>query len=431
MAGLSRRGLARVSIGAVAAAAMLGRPGRSLAQDAKRLRFGGYVESQEQLQQTLAVLKRYEELHPGVTINPEFTSFGSFTDKLATEATGGNAPDMFSVNLDLMGEYSRRGVIQPLDQFVPKPLDLADYVQSAVQANTRDGHLWSIPNDCVSPVLVYATAPFEKAGIPVPEQMWTWEKYAETSIALHKALGPRFWGTEDGGGSYIMLDLYLRAQGKMFFTADRKLGFKLPDLTEWLVYWQKMRDAGGVPPGDIQALATGDDLSRTGLISGRAAMLPQLTDAYVGLQNLTDAKLGMNMMPNGFASGEMKSHHYAYAGNSTAVWTKTPHTDLVIDIVRFMQMDPVGAGIFYNGSGMVPASAAGREWLAREGSDADRRVLDYIAMVQKGNAPPRNPNFPGVSGVLRRMNETVAFGKAKPEQAAADFIAEAERRIKV
>ena len=136
----------------MAAAAMLGRPGQVPAQEARRLRFGGYVESQEQLQQTLAVLKRYEELHPGVTINPEFTSFGAFTDKLATEATGGNAPDMFSVNLDLMGEYSRRGVIQPLDQFVPNPLDLSDYLQSAVKANTREGHLWSIPNDAVAPV---------------------------------------------------------------------------------------------------------------------------------------------------------------------------------------------------------------------------------------------------------------------------------------
>ena len=430
MAGLSRRALGRASVGAIVAAVTLARSGRSWAQEARRLRFGGYVESQEQLQQTLAVLKRYEELHPGVTINPEFTNFGAFTDKLATEATGGNAPDMFSVNLDLMGEYSRRGVIQPLDQFVPKPLDLGDHVTSAVQANTREGKLWSIPNDCVSPVLVYATAAFEKSGVPVPEQMWTWEKYAETATALHKELGRKFWGTEDGSGSYIMLDLYLRAQGKMFFTADRQLGFKPEDLTEWLVWWQKLREAGGVPPGDIQALATGDDLSRTGLISGRCAMLPQLTDSYVGLQNLTDATLGMNMMPNGFAGAGMKSLHYAYAGNSTAVWSKTPHTELAIDIIRFMQMDPEGAGIFYNGSGMVPASAAGQKWLRENGSDADRRVLDYIALVQEGGGTPRNPNFPGVSGVLRRMSENVAFGKATPAQAAADFIAEAERRIK-
>jgi multiple sugar transport system substrate-binding protein len=260
--------------------------------------------------------------------------------------------------------------------------------------------------------------------------MWTWEKYAQTAIDLHKALGPRFWGTEDGGGSYIALDLYLRAQGKMFFTAERRLGFKLEDLVEWLVYWQKLRDAGGVPPGDIQALSTGDDLSRTGLIAGRAAILPQLTDTYVGLQSLTDAELGMNMMPNGFEGGTMQQHHYAYAGNSTAIWSKTPHTELAIDIIRFMQADPEGAGIYYNGSGMVPASKAGREWLAREGTDSDRRVLDYLAMIQEGNAPPRNPNFPGVSGVLRRMNENVAFGRAKPEQAAADFIAEAERRTK-
>jgi multiple sugar transport system substrate-binding protein len=430
MGRFNRRGLARLGLGVAAAGILAGRAGGLLAAEARRIRAAGYVESQEQLKQTLAVWKRYAELHPDVTINPELTDFGSFTDKLATEATGGNAPDLFSVNLDLLGEYSRRGVIQPLEKWTPNPIDLAKYVEGPVKAATRDGHLWAIPNDCVAPVIVYSNAAFEKAGIAVPDQMWTWEKYGQTAIDLHEALKPRFWGTEDGGGSYIMLDLYLRGRGKMFFTAERRLGFQKPDLVEWLVYWQNLRDKGGVPPGDIQAMASGDDLSRTGLISGRAAMLPQLTDSFVGLQNLTKDELGLHFAPNGFDGGEMKQHHYVYPGNSTAIWSKTPDPDLIIDIIHFMHSDPEGSAIFYDGSGMIPSTLAGRARMAKEGSDADRRTIAYLEAIEADHAPPRNPNFPGVSGVLRRMNEAVAFAKSTPDQAAADFIAEAERRIK-
>src|SRR3546814_17806631 len=121
----------------------------AFAQDA-RIRFSGYVESQEQLTQTLAVLDAYMVRNPGVTIVPEFTDFGSFTDKIATEAAGGNAPDMFSVNVDLLAEYARRGVITPLNDYVPDPLNLSDYVDGAIKAATIDGNPYAIPNNCTS-----------------------------------------------------------------------------------------------------------------------------------------------------------------------------------------------------------------------------------------------------------------------------------------
>ena len=95
------------------------------------------------LPQTLAVLDAYMTKNPGVTIVPEFTDFGAFTDKIATETAGGNAPDMFSVNVDLLAEYARRGVIMPLNEYVPDPLNLSDYVDGAIKAATIDGHLYA------------------------------------------------------------------------------------------------------------------------------------------------------------------------------------------------------------------------------------------------------------------------------------------------
>src|SRR5688572_22712870 len=87
-----RRDALRYGAGLMGGLALAGLTPRAFAQDAARIRFGGYVESQEQLKQTLATLKAYTDSHPGVEIVPEFTSFGAFTDKLATEAAGGNAP---------------------------------------------------------------------------------------------------------------------------------------------------------------------------------------------------------------------------------------------------------------------------------------------------------------------------------------------------
>jgi len=224
--------------------------------------------------------------------------------------------------------------------------------------------------------------------------------------------------------------MYLRGRKKEFYTADKGLGFTEADLADWLGFWQRLRESGGTPPADIQALASGDDLSRTGLITGRAAILPQLTDTFVGLQNLTEKKLGLHLLPNGFKGTEaLAQHHYTYAGNSTSVSSATDHADTVIDIVRFMHFDPEGIGIFYHGSGLIPASGEARAKLLQGASEGEKTVLQYIDIILQKGSTPRNPAIAGVSAILGRMNEAVGFGQMKVDEAAKQFFSEAADKI--
>lgn len=430
MSKIARRGVIRGGVAMVGGLAATGLRSRRLwAQDKIRIRFAGYVESQEQMGQTLAVLKLYSEKHPNVEIIPEFTSFSAFTDKIATETAGGNAPDMFSVNVDLLAEYARRGVSTPLDKYVPDPIDLSGYLGSAVRAAKFDGKQYAIPNDAIAPAIITNGSAFERLGIPVPEQMWTWEDLAETSAALSKAGGARFWGVEDAGGNYIPCDIFLRGRGKSMFTPDHKMGFAPEDMEAWFAYWQMMRNTDATPPGDVQALANSDDPATSGVVAGRAAMNITLTDSFVGFQALTEDKLILHMMPNGFRGGEMKQRHYSYAGNSTSISAKSPHQDVAIDIIHFMHFDPEGARTYYIGSGMIPCRKADRDLVAAAGSDADRRIMGYLDELQKDIAAPRYPGVPGMSGMLTRANQGVAFGKLTPKQAAQQFIGELTPRL--
>jgi multiple sugar transport system substrate-binding protein len=428
---INRRDALRHGAALLGGAALSGVPlARSFAQDKVRVRFAGYVESQEQLAQTLAVLKLYSEKNPNVEIIPEFTNFRAFTDKIATETAGGNAPDMFSVNVDLLAEYARRTVTTPLDQYIPDPINLADHLQSAVDAAKFDGKQYAIPNDAIGPGIITNATAFEKAGITMPAQMWTWEELAETGAALSKALGPRFWGVEDAGGNYIPCDIFLRCRGKSMFTPDHKMGFAPEDMEAWYAYWQMMRETNATPPGDVQALAGNDDPSTSGIVQGRAAMNITLTDSFAGFQALTQDNLVLHMMPNGFTGGEMKQRHYSYAGNSTTVSAKSPNHTTVIDIIHFMQFDQEGSKTYYVGSGMIPCSKTVRDAVAASGTDADKKIIAYLNELQKDIAAPRYPGVPGMSGMLTRANEGVAFGKLTPKQAAEQFIGEISARLK-
>ncbi|WP_342361845.1 ABC transporter substrate-binding protein [Terrarubrum flagellatum] len=415
----------------VTALAALAAPALVRAQTAQRIRYAGFVQSEGELKQLLAALNRYKAINPGVDIVPEFTNFSSFIDKLATETSGGNAPDMFSCNVDIVDEYARRGVLRPLTSYTPNPIDLSDYVQGAVKAATVNGQLFAFPNDAIGPALVCRADSFKKAGVAQPNQMWTWEQLAKISVDLTKANGPRFWGMEDSGSNYIPCDLFMRGMGKTLFTPDRKIGFQSADLAEWFAYWDRLRKSGGVPPADIQASVNGSDITTFLVTHGRAAMTAALTDKFAGIQTMvTNSELFLQMLPNGFDGGTMKQNHYVYAGNSTGLSAKSPHVDRMVDVVRYLHRDHEGVKLRYLGSGMIPCSKATRDMLVATGNPVDAKIVAYIGLLQQQEAAPRSPGVVGMSNMLRRMNEAVAFGRLKPQDAAAQFIEEAEKRLK-
>ncbi len=400
----------------------------AMAQGKKKIRFSGYVESEEQLGTTLKALKAYEARNPNVEIIPEFSNFRSFTDKLATEAAGGNAPDMFSVNVDLLAEYAARGVLTPLSKWIPDPLDVSEYQDGSIFGATYRDELYAIPNDAIAPAIIYSPKKFEELGVAVPDDFFTWEQLRETSVALSKAYGRGFWGIEDGGGNYVPCDIFLRAKGKSMFTPEHTLGFEAADMASWFQYWEDMRQAGGSPPGDVQAQA-GDNSATLGIVRGRSAMLIQMTDSYVGIGALVEDPLELHMLPNGHDGGEMKQHHYDYAGNSTGIWSQATDKDLCIDIIRFMHFDPEGVELFYTGSGMIPASTAGLEKFGAAGNKEEKKLVAYLAKLREDPAPSRRPGVGGLGGMFRRANESVAFGDATPLQASEAFIAEAEEKL--
>ena len=53
-----------------------------------------------------------------------------------------------------------------------------------------------------------------------------------------------------------------------------------------------------------------------------------------------------------------------------------------------------------------------------------------MALVLEDPAQPRNPSVAGVSGILGRMNEEVAFGRLSVDEAVEQFFTEAEQAMR-
>ncbi len=90
------------------------------------------------------------------------------------------AIDIYNADQPWISEFASRGWIEPLDDMISDE-DRADFVESAIEASSYQGKLYSIPYFIHTPIVYYRTDLFEEAGIEVPT---TWEEFREAAIKL-------------------------------------------------------------------------------------------------------------------------------------------------------------------------------------------------------------------------------------------------------
>jgi arabinogalactan oligomer/maltooligosaccharide transport system permease protein len=98
----------------------------------------------------------YSAQHPDVLIEPVAMPFDGFTAKLEAAIPHGNGPDLFVASHEHLGEWSRAGLVKPLDGLVdPHAIDA--YLDGTVEPLRVGGHLYGLPLAFKSLALFYRT----------------------------------------------------------------------------------------------------------------------------------------------------------------------------------------------------------------------------------------------------------------------------------
>src|SRR6476659_2034446 len=94
------------------------------------------------------VLARYES-EAGVKVTALAVPYDAYAYKLEAAIPRGNGPDLFVNKHDDVGEFSRAGLIQPMDV----PAD--HFLEGTVEPLRLEGHLWGLPLTFKSLALYY------------------------------------------------------------------------------------------------------------------------------------------------------------------------------------------------------------------------------------------------------------------------------------
>lgn len=403
--------------GAAAAALGLG-SSLSQAQSATRLRCFWWGNPDRD-KRTKAMLDAYTK-KSGTQIAAESLGWGDYWTKLGTQTAGGNAPDLIQMDYRYLFEYARRETLLPLDKLLP----LADFSPQEKDGGKVDGKLYGVNLGSNSKAMVYDTAMLEKVGVKSIDLNWTWDDFSKAANEISKINPGKYWGSSDNSRWEQGFEQWLNQNGKMLYTAEGKAAFTRDDVAAWFDLWDKLRKSGAIPPADVGA-SNNAKVEEFELTRGLAAMSFVNSNQIVAFQGLNKNKLAISVFPR---SKTGSSGHYIKPSQMMSISSRCKAPEEAAKVIQFMVNDPEGVKILGIERG-VPCSVAARAVLAPDLDALGKMQLDFVAALSKVAVPlpPPPPKGAGeVENLLKRVADSVAFGRTSIKDGAQQFHTEVE-----
>ncbi|MCG5212269.1 extracellular solute-binding protein [Streptosporangium soli] len=402
----------------------VGGGGGEAATEKTKIRFSWWGNP-ERAELTQKAIDLFEKKNPGIEIQPDFAEFEAYWQKMATEMAGGGGPDVLQMDYSYLKQYASRNLILDLGGQASKgALTLTGFRQGLADTGKIDGKQVAVPWSGNTFAMLYRPDIFAEAKVDLPKKGWSWTEFHATIEKLSKAAVVKdMKGAGDYTGVYHLMDLWLRQQGKSFYTPDGKLGFGKEELRTWFTQTKQFRD---------------DELL---LSAQRAAQLdpkPALSADAVAMEPNWDNFIGryVGEAPDAeFAIGPVPSLKPDTAGlylkpsMLLSVSTRSQQPDAAAKLVNFMVSDPEAAKILGTNRG-IPATEAALA--ALELNDVDQMIVDYeksVADLMQPAPPPPPAGAGTIEQAMRDISEELNFKRLTVDQAVDRFFTEAEQAI--
>ena len=363
----------------------------------------------------------------GTVIEGDFTAFGDYWPKLATQVAGGNSPDLIQMDYRYIVEYATRNSIAPIDEFVGGALDLSDFDADQLEGGKVDGKLYGISLGANSAANILNVAALEEAGVEVPTRDLSYEDLpalAEKFNSGNKRAGMKLWS--DNSFLEPAFENFLRQRGKALYTADAQLAFDAQDAIDWFQLWADLRAAGVTVSPEDQALDANDAIENTMITLGKAASTYAHSNQLVGFQAANKDPLTLTNYPRikaGAGGG-----HYRKPSMFFSIGATSAIKEDVAKFINFFIGNNDAVQILGVERG-IPCDASARETLAPTLDEQGQTALNYVSNLGDllGPIPPPPPNAAGEiqNPLLRVKSQEVGFGQLTPEQGGQQFYDEA------
>jgi len=269
-----------------------------------------------------AAKEAYEAKHPNATVKIEASPYENFMTKLQTELAAGNPADLIQVGEQNFARYIQKDIVTDLTPLAQGSYDLNDIVPNVRELMLVDDKLPVMSIGGATIAVYYNKKLFDAAGIPYPQEGWTWEQFIESAEKLTIREGNKIkqYGANLNLGK-DWVEPFIVSNGGAYLSEDgsTSVGYLNGDAT--VDAFRKIRDLYNVSkvapnPAELIALK-GIDLFAT----GQVAMNVNGSWAQGDLRNNPDLSFGVVSLPT-MSAGKKASLLYT---SGFGISTKSKH----------------------------------------------------------------------------------------------------------
>lgn len=383
----------------------------------------------ERDKRTNAAIEAYEQKNKNVRIRPQIVNWDNYWTNLATKVAGGNPPDLIQMDYAYITEYSNRGSLLALDDYVPDKLNVEDFDESQIDSGTINGKLYGVSMGMNSVALLYNETLLQEVGLEMPDWTMTWSEYFDLAREITRKTPDNVWGAPNGMLLDVPFNCWLRQRGKSQFTEDGKLGFEPADMEEWFTIWKDLQKEGVVPPTEVELETTGD-LADSLIVKGRTAFSYSWSNQLAAFNAASKDDIKIHMFPQGDGP-DAKPGQFYKASMLLSVASASDHQEEAVAFVNALLTDPEFAKELGFERG-VPASQSVRDALAADANETEKAIVAYIEDIADkiGPTPPPEPQgSTEVGNAFTFAVEEAAYGRLSIKDAVDKFFTDANKAL--
>lgn len=124
--------------------------------------------------------------------------------KLIALVASGTAPDLFWTHAYISPNLVKLNMLADINPYIKrdKEFKLSSLFEAPVKDYEADGKQFGIPREATTSLLIVNKELFQKSGVALPTENWTWDDYLKAATALSKGSGAQqTWGAAGWAGT--------------------------------------------------------------------------------------------------------------------------------------------------------------------------------------------------------------------------------------
>ncbi|MBA2718562.1 MAG: sugar ABC transporter substrate-binding protein [Chloroflexi bacterium] len=155
-------------------------PSASISAEPVSIRFAVLPDPGEEKNATKFV-EGFTRDHPNVSVAVEPQAGDDYFQKLTLQAASNTLPDVYWIHDEGIEGFAQKGLALDLAQC---NIDTSDFYPSMLARGQFEGRLFMVPRDYNHLVTMYNVDMFNKAGVSLPKDGWTWDEMVAAARKL-------------------------------------------------------------------------------------------------------------------------------------------------------------------------------------------------------------------------------------------------------